>query len=347
MNDLTRLSAEERQQMIDEFVDAAFDGIDPDAQGAGIAQAMRSMPAAAARRPDHRAGGGLDRARRARVRAVLPRPRARDGDDGRRERTRPSSRPSPTAVIEQAGAALAAGVEPGTPAAEEVVARLVPADLDGRRAGGARRPARHLHRPPRRALLAAPGRAQRLAAAGAVGARVRVADRGPARVTFPRADYSRPVNARPMPSPTIVRPPVPPTSRRRAGEVANHVAHGARREAPRAVQRGRDERRTAGRARASAPVAPPAPRSTNCGSTAAKKISTFGLVDAHDHALPVQPALARARRAGRVRPRGRRGGGRSARPGRRGRRRRELEHREHLDRARGDGAVARAPPARR
>ena len=45
MNDLTRLSAEQRQQMIDDFVDAAFDGIDPDAQGAGIAQAMRSMPA--------------------------------------------------------------------------------------------------------------------------------------------------------------------------------------------------------------------------------------------------------------------------------------------------------------
>ena len=31
--------------MIDEFVDAAFSGIDPDARGAGIAQAMRSMPA--------------------------------------------------------------------------------------------------------------------------------------------------------------------------------------------------------------------------------------------------------------------------------------------------------------
>jgi len=37
----------------------------------------------------------------------------------------------PGAVIEQAGAAAAAGVEPGTPAAEQVVAQLVPADLDG------------------------------------------------------------------------------------------------------------------------------------------------------------------------------------------------------------------------
>src|SRR6185369_5406190 len=48
------------------------------------------------------------------------------------------------------------------------------------RPGGARRPARDLHRPPRGALLAAPRRAQRLAAAGAVGARLRVADRGAA-----------------------------------------------------------------------------------------------------------------------------------------------------------------------
>ncbi len=44
MNDLTRLSAEERQHMIDDFVDAAFAGIDPGAPGAGIAQAMRSLP---------------------------------------------------------------------------------------------------------------------------------------------------------------------------------------------------------------------------------------------------------------------------------------------------------------
>jgi len=37
----------------------------------------------------------------------------------------------PNAVVEQAGAAQAAGVQPGTQAADEVVARLVPADLDG------------------------------------------------------------------------------------------------------------------------------------------------------------------------------------------------------------------------
>ncbi|WP_232666474.1 helix-turn-helix domain-containing protein [Pseudonocardia sp. TRM90224] len=45
MNDLARLSAAERQQMIDEFVDATFAGTDPEAPGAGIAGAMRMMPA--------------------------------------------------------------------------------------------------------------------------------------------------------------------------------------------------------------------------------------------------------------------------------------------------------------
>ncbi|HEX3261250.1 MAG TPA: MerR family transcriptional regulator [Pseudonocardia sp.] len=130
MNDLTRLSAEERQQMIDDFVDAAFDGIDPDAQGAGIAQAMRSMPA---QLPDDPTTEQVeawielaelvsDPAFRSRVREMATTGATSD----------PTEFPTdPNAVIEQAGAAAAAGVEPGTPAAEQVVAQLVPADLDG------------------------------------------------------------------------------------------------------------------------------------------------------------------------------------------------------------------------
>lgn len=45
MNRLARLSAAERQRMIDEFVDRTFEGIDPEAPGAGIGQAMRQLPA--------------------------------------------------------------------------------------------------------------------------------------------------------------------------------------------------------------------------------------------------------------------------------------------------------------
>jgi DNA-binding transcriptional MerR regulator len=130
MNDLTRLSAEERQQMIDEFVDAAFDGIDPDAQGAGIAQAMRSMPAQLPDDPTtEQVEAWIELAElvsepsfRARVREMATTGAASD----------PAAFPTdPAAVIEQAGAALAAGVEPGTPAAEQVLAGLVPAGLEG------------------------------------------------------------------------------------------------------------------------------------------------------------------------------------------------------------------------
>jgi len=130
MNDLTRLSAEERQQMIDEFVDAAFDGIDPDAQGAGIAQAMRSMPAQLPDDPTtEQVEAWIELAElvsepsfRTRVREMATTGAAGD----------PTGFPTdPAAVIEQGGAALAAGVEPGTAAAEQVLAGLVPADLDG------------------------------------------------------------------------------------------------------------------------------------------------------------------------------------------------------------------------
>ena len=45
MNDLARLSASDRQRIIDEFVDATFAGTDPSAPGANIAQGMRTMSA--------------------------------------------------------------------------------------------------------------------------------------------------------------------------------------------------------------------------------------------------------------------------------------------------------------
>jgi DNA-binding transcriptional MerR regulator len=128
MNDLTRLSAEERQHMIDDFVDAAFAGIDPGAPGAGIAQAMRSMPTQLPDDPTtEQVEAWIELAElvsepsfRARVRAMATAGAAAE-----------EPTVDPNAVVDQAGAARAAGVEPGTQAAEEVVARIVPADLDG------------------------------------------------------------------------------------------------------------------------------------------------------------------------------------------------------------------------
>jgi DNA-binding transcriptional MerR regulator len=130
MNDLTRLSAEKRQHMIDEFVDAAFAGIDPGAQGTGIAQAMRSMPAQLPDDPTtEQVEAWIELAElvseptfRARVREMATAGAASDPD---------AFPTDPAAVVEQVGAAQAAGVEPGTPAAAEVVARLAPVDLDG------------------------------------------------------------------------------------------------------------------------------------------------------------------------------------------------------------------------
>jgi DNA-binding transcriptional MerR regulator len=44
MHKMAKLSAAERQQLIDQFVDKAFEGIDTEAPGAWIAKGMRSMP---------------------------------------------------------------------------------------------------------------------------------------------------------------------------------------------------------------------------------------------------------------------------------------------------------------
>lgn len=44
MHKLAKLSATERRRMLDEFVDATFEGVSPDAPGAHIAQGMRTLP---------------------------------------------------------------------------------------------------------------------------------------------------------------------------------------------------------------------------------------------------------------------------------------------------------------
>ncbi|MDI2029290.1 MerR family transcriptional regulator [Saccharopolyspora sp. TS4A08] len=46
MHEVAKMSADERQRIIDDFVGTTFEGIDDDAPGAHIAQGMRSMPPA-------------------------------------------------------------------------------------------------------------------------------------------------------------------------------------------------------------------------------------------------------------------------------------------------------------
>jgi hypothetical protein len=130
MNDLARLSAAERQQMIDEFVDAAFAGTDPDAPGAGIAGAMRRLPAEL---PDDPTTDQV---------AAWVELAELVGDPSFRDRVREMavvgaqpgaempSAAAPAAVLEHAGGALAAGVDPGSAEGQEVLARITGPDLD-------------------------------------------------------------------------------------------------------------------------------------------------------------------------------------------------------------------------
>jgi DNA-binding transcriptional MerR regulator len=128
MNDLARLSAAERQRLIDEFVDATFADTDPDAPGAGIAASMRALPP---QLPDDPSAEQVqawvelaelvaDPAFRARAREMAV--------AGSNRATVPAV--DPAAVREHAGAAVAAGVPAAGPAAAAVLDRILPAGLD-------------------------------------------------------------------------------------------------------------------------------------------------------------------------------------------------------------------------
>jgi DNA-binding transcriptional MerR regulator len=124
MNDLARLSAGQRQQMIDEFVDATFAGTDPEAPGAHIANAMRTLPPELPDEPTTEqveawvelAELVADPAFRARVREMAVAGSEAGGGPPLHD---------PALVGEQAGAAVAAGTDPGSRAGQEVLARIV------------------------------------------------------------------------------------------------------------------------------------------------------------------------------------------------------------------------------
>jgi DNA-binding transcriptional MerR regulator len=131
MNDLAKLSAAERQQMIDEFVDSVFAGTDPDAPGAGIAGGMRTLPAELPDDPTTEQVAAwvelaelvTDPAFRARAREMAV--------AGAADPTPPPTDPS--AVVEHAGAALAAGVDPTSARGQEVLAHVVDPGLTPQR----------------------------------------------------------------------------------------------------------------------------------------------------------------------------------------------------------------------
>lgn len=125
VNNLARLSARERQQIIDEFVDAAFAGIGPDDPAMGIARGMRGLPDSLPDDPtpeqvdawlelaDLVADEGFQRRARAMVLAGGTAQSLPAGIDYR-------------AVTGHLGRAVADGTDPGSAAGKAVLDQVVP-----------------------------------------------------------------------------------------------------------------------------------------------------------------------------------------------------------------------------
>lgn len=132
MSKLSQLSARERQQIIDDFVDGVFAGTDPDAPGAGIAHGMRQLPADLPDDPSPEQVGAwvelaelvADESFRQRARSMAlagqnaAAPQAQGEASGQ-------ARPGYQETIEHAGQAAAAGVDPASPAGQAVLGRIV------------------------------------------------------------------------------------------------------------------------------------------------------------------------------------------------------------------------------
>ena len=129
LHKLARLSAQERQRIIDDFVDSIFEGTDPGAPAAGIARGMRQLPADL---PDDPAPEQVDAwvelaelvanedfRQRARSMVLVGQgaSQAQDASDAAPVDYR--------AVAERADQAAAQGIAPGSPEGKAVLDRVV------------------------------------------------------------------------------------------------------------------------------------------------------------------------------------------------------------------------------
>ena len=191
MHRLARLTGDERRRIVAEFVDYVFEGIDADS---GIVRRMRAaMPDLPDEPTDEQLEAWIELAELVSdddFRATIRRMAERGAADRRAAEGAPDpadARRVADLVAGRAGAALDAGIDPAGPAAAPgrrgACRRLLRPPRPPRRPRVprlARRGARHVRRPPRRALLAAAGGHERLAAAAVERNRVGMADRGPA-----------------------------------------------------------------------------------------------------------------------------------------------------------------------
>lgn len=136
LDELARLSASERQQLVDDFVADSFGSVH---DASGIGERMRQVTPAL---PDDATAEQLrawvevarllqDSTFRARVRemAVAGAREAAGGQPFDREQGKAFA----NMVSEHAGAALAAGIDPSSPEAEEVIVRILPGATAARR----------------------------------------------------------------------------------------------------------------------------------------------------------------------------------------------------------------------
>jgi DNA-binding transcriptional MerR regulator len=129
MHKLATLSAVERQQLIDQFVERAFAGIDADAPGAGIAAAMKQMPAELPDDPTpEQVDAWIELAELVQDVAFQQRVREMAAAGAAAGKTPPEAAADPKLVVEHAGPALAAGIAPGSAEGQAVLDRIVPAD---------------------------------------------------------------------------------------------------------------------------------------------------------------------------------------------------------------------------
>lgn len=130
MHKLARLSAAERQRLIDDFVAETFEGVDADAPGAGIATTMRSLPTDL---PDEPTSEQVDAW--VELAELI-------ADEDFRMRTRQmavtgamggTTEPlpfEPAQVVEKCSAAIEAGIAPTSPEGAAVLDELIDGELD-------------------------------------------------------------------------------------------------------------------------------------------------------------------------------------------------------------------------
>lgn len=135
MHKLAKLSAQERQRIIDDFVEDVFAGTDPDAPAAGIARGMRQLPAELPDDPvPEQVNAWVELAelvasddfrQRARSMVLAAQHHVQHQGQGASQ-AQDAGQVDSQAVAEHASEAAAQGIAPGSPAARAVLDRIVP-----------------------------------------------------------------------------------------------------------------------------------------------------------------------------------------------------------------------------